>query len=90
VSAVAESSVASAAALAADVAHLDFNQLVREGHYEAPLVQEQVCCCSSIAAAAYTILSDMQMWAWLRLYLLRSSDPYVWCTLFTQHVNYCI
>lgn len=39
--AVAEPAVAPAAAPAAEVASLDYNQLVREGHYEAPLVQEQ-------------------------------------------------
>lgn len=39
--AVAEPAVAPVATSAAD-APLDYNQLVREGHYEAPLVHEQV------------------------------------------------
>jgi hypothetical protein len=46
--AVAEPSVAPAAAPAANVASLDFNQIVREGHYEAPLVQEQVMAAQTV------------------------------------------
>lgn len=49
---MAEPAVAPAAAPAAEVASLDYNQLVREGHYEAPLVQEQVCGCADAAAVA--------------------------------------
>lgn len=58
--AVAGPAVAPAAAPAAEVASLDYNQLVREGHYEAPLVQEQVCGCADAAAvASVCVQSDL-------------------------------
>jgi hypothetical protein len=61
VRAVAEPAVAPAAASAADVVPLDYNQIVREGHFEAPLVQEQVCCSAEFAAVAAVVQSQVEM-----------------------------
>eukprot|EP00882_Tetradesmus_deserticola_P019044 GHRQ01020486.1.p1 GENE.GHRQ01020486.1~~GHRQ01020486.1.p1 ORF type:complete len:161 (+),score=17.02 GHRQ01020486.1:330-812(+) len=58
---VAEPAVAPAAASTADVAPLDYNQLVREGHYEAPLVWEQVCLRTATAAVRFVAQSAVEM-----------------------------
>jgi hypothetical protein len=61
VRAVAEPAVAPASASAADVVPLDYNQLVREGHYEAPLVQEQVRCSAKFAGVAAVVQTNVEM-----------------------------
>jgi hypothetical protein len=75
VRAVAEPAVAPAAASAADVVPLDYNQLVREGHYEAPLVQEQVRGSAVFAAVASVVQSEVETSAVLRCLVTLS----VWC-----------